>query len=405
MSIQKVRAGENVEENIVIESADSECSTITIMVRKVEDQRDILVHIYNFFGNAFPDKEGNLREEKKKQIFEKLSSDMLEAVEEYACSTKRVPQKGGFLDAYLGYCDMFRQRPLEDVVWDLENLSESRRHFDSKPFYKYASEPEKLKPLAMALSHNTFFTRLSLENFAIPKELSRPLCDMFRNNAALEVLNLSKCELSRDLFEQIMEALTENVGVAHFTELNFSNNPLEDRGLAALTGYISKCKGTLVFLDISNCRAGKNAMYNFFAALSGNDGLKKSLRTLMIAGNRCGEMGTGKLVEFIRDSSLAEIDASSASLDLAVLKAARSRALRRVNLSHNKVENPADLCALLGNMHIKELSLASCGITAKALAQIIDRTGSKLLTLSVLDLSNNPLGDDGVNIIIKLIFL
>ena len=404
MSIQSVRAGENIEENITIESADPECSSIVIKVSSVEDQRDILVNIYIFFKSSFPDKDGKLRDDTKKRIFSEISQGLMATVEEYAYASTSVPQNGGFLDAYLGHCDSLRQDPLKDVVWDYKNLSLDRC-FDTKIFYKYASEPERLLPLLLALGHNTYFTQLSLENFSIPREIAAGFLDMLRTNETLAVLNLSNCGLTREYFQQIMNALSENVSTKHFTELNFSNNPLEDKGLAALTEYISKCQGGLVTLDISNCRARKEAMYNFLAALNGNEELKKSLRALRIAENRCTVTETGKLIEFIRDSMLSEIDVSSTELDMGVLRNARSATLRIVNLAHNRVKNPSDICSFLGNMHIRELSLAYCEINSRTLAQMLDRKGSKLLSLTVLDLSNNPLGDDGVNKITIIIIL
>lgn len=407
MTITSITFGEAITQDIQINcnSSSSDCSYVNAKVEKLEDQRDVLVLIYKYFAEAFPDKDGNLLEEKKSEIFSKVTPQLLTfAAESVRISSSsggggvgggRGPRMGGFLSAYLGYCDALKQKPLEDVVWDYTNLLYNH-YFDTKMLYKYAGEQSRLKPLVLALGQNEYFTRLALEDFSVSKELSEPFVRMLRQNTTLKELSLSRCGLTRDLFQQLMDALSDNIGCSHYTLLDFSDNPLEDKGMEALTGYVSRSPGGLVTLDVSNCRAGKDAMYNFLAALNGNAGIRKSLRVLRIAGNCCHETGTGKLVELMTESLLAEVDASSASVDMAVLRNAHSGTLRRVNLAHNKVTNPADIGAFLKNMHLRELSLASCGISAKILSQIFDSGNTKLLSLHVLDLSDNPLGDIGV---------
>nr|XP_049616912.1 NACHT, LRR and PYD domains-containing protein 12 isoform X4 [Syngnathus scovelli] len=227
---------------------------------------------------------------------------------------------------------------------------------------------------------------------ALAAGLAKPQC-------TLQVLELENCNLSEKSGEALASVLSSS---RTLRELDLSHNDLGDDGLEALAAGLAKPQCTLQVLKLLRCDLSKKSCEALASVLSSS----RTLRELDLSNNDLGDDGLEALAAGLAKSQctlqvlkLMSCDLSKKSCEALASVLSSSRTLRELDLSHNDLGDDG-LEALAAGLAkpqctLQVLTLESCNLSEKsgeALASVL----SSSRTLRKLDLSDNYLGDDGL---------
>nr|XP_049616941.1 NACHT, LRR and PYD domains-containing protein 3 isoform X29 [Syngnathus scovelli] len=210
---------------------------------------------------------------------------------------------------------------------------------------------------------------------------------------------LENCNLSEKSGEALASVLSSS---RTLRELDLSHNDLGDDGLEALAAGLAKPQCTLQVLKLLRCDLSKKSCEALASVLSSS----RTLRELDLSNNDLGDDGLEALAAGLAKSQctlqvlkLMSCDLSKKSCEALASVLSSSRTLRELDLSHNDLGDDG-LEALAAGLAkpqctLQVLTLESCNLSEKsgeALASVL----SSSRTLRKLDLSDNYLGDDGL---------
>uniref|UniRef100_UPI00398F500E X-linked retinitis pigmentosa GTPase regulator-interacting protein 1-like n=1 Tax=Pristiophorus japonicus TaxID=55135 RepID=UPI00398F500E len=312
--------------------------------------------------------------------------------------------------------------------------SQDTRHFNILDFSHLDSRDLAL--IVAALAYNQWFTKLYTRDLKLGSEVVEQVLHTISRSRTIEELEMENTGLKVDFALKLAAALAENPSPA-LTALNLASNPLEDKGVVALSLYLANHWMGLKRLNLSRTSLTLKGLVPLAQTLNSNENFANTLSQLDLSRNPGMLAGdeASYLYNFLaRQNVLVELNLSGTDCAIDVLFAAMLHGccthLSHLNLSHNtfshkKVKEtlpsfksffscafslshinfsgtklPAEaLRALLqglnSNTHLKglHLDLSSCELRSSG-AQVIQENVWEIGNISSLDISDNGFDSD-----------
>ncbi|XP_054476721.1 capping protein, Arp2/3 and myosin-I linker protein 2 [Anoplopoma fimbria] len=415
---------------------------LSFSVSHVEDLEAMVSHMTATLKRVFPDSSpGKLLKTSPPDLQQRLLT-LTDAIEEQLDS--RPGSCGGFCDTYAALCD-FNQMPFrEEIQWDVDNIYciNNWREFNLHDFSHLDSRDLALA--VAALSFNHWFTRIYCKDLKLSVDIQQQLTFVMSRSPSLEELSLEASGLKLDFAIKMAAALREHTS-STLQSINLSSNPIEDKGVIALSQELENLAEGLKHLSLSRVSMTAKGLGCLSQVLSSNPLFSASLTHLDLSGNP-GSLVTEDatfLFKFLSSTnSLSHLDLSDTNCPLDTLFVSLSAgccyklmhlSLARNPFSHRKVQKvtrsireffsqscelkyvglsatklpPQALRLLLQglatNTHLfgLELDLSSCELRSAG-AQVIQEHISEATAIRSLDVSDNGFENDMVTLVLSI---
>ncbi|EGG21298.1 leucine-rich repeat-containing protein [Cavenderia fasciculata] len=343
---------------------------------------------------------------------------------------------GGFVETYQFLCDYYPSTPVRlDICWDMDHIVSVRniKTFNMNEIEQPISASD-IKALLGALKYNTYFKSLVFNGIPMGKDQLTALADTLRTNSTIEDLSMNNVGAKGDTLPIVAMTLGANKNIG-LTSIDLSHNPIEDKGMIPFSNYIGASPRGIASLDFSNTSMGKAGVSALSNALKKNVKMPSSLTYLNLSNNKMEADGSAALANFLANpNALRTLNISNTlptmetivgalvrgclelrHLDLSDNRLTKkevthlvrfigaSATLKSINISNTKVpvENLKELVvAITSNLYLQDINFDTknndLGIAgARMLASLAD----KIPNISVLDVSENDFGDEGVSVI------
>ncbi|KAM6453086.1 capping protein, Arp2/3 and myosin-I linker protein 3 isoform 1-T1 [Liasis olivaceus] len=220
---------------------------------------------------------------------------------------------GGFSETYAALCDYNGQSCREEVQWDVDTIyhSEDNREFNLLDFSHL--ESRDLALIVAALAYNQWFTKLYCKDLRLGSEVAEQILHTVSKSHHLEELVLDNAGLKTDFAMKLACVLAENPNTALHV-LTLSHNPLEDKGLSALSQQLLCFPKGLSKLCLSKTSITAKGLAILCQTFSANPAFTSSLRHLDLSKNS-GLLGTDEANSFYsflaQPNALIHLDLSS----------------------------------------------------------------------------------------------
>ncbi|KAF7235960.1 Capping protein, Arp2/3 and myosin-I linker protein 3 [Varanus komodoensis] len=294
---------------------------------------------------------------------------------------------GGFSETYAALCDYNGHSCREEVQWDVDTIyhSEDNREFNLLDFCHL--ESRDLALIVAALAYNQWFTKLYCKDLRLGSEVAEQVLHTVSKSHHLEELVLDNAGLKTDFALKFACVLAENPNSA-LHALTLSHNPLEDKGLSALSQQLLCLPKGLSKLCLSKTSITTKGLAVLCQSFSANPAFTSSLRHLDLSKNP-GLLGTDEANSFYaflaQPNALVHLDLSST--DCAVdAERKRTPAFAQTVFLQRLLPQ---LCKLIRDQNARGgVKLRSPG------AQVLQEQLSGISALSSLDLSDNGFDSD-----------
>uniref|UniRef100_A0A8D1GUY9 Capping protein regulator and myosin 1 linker 1 n=1 Tax=Sus scrofa TaxID=9823 RepID=A0A8D1GUY9_PIG len=423
---------------------EMEKCSISMKMASPEDVSEVLAHVGTCLRRIFPGL-SPVRIMKKvcMEPSERLAS--LQALWDSQPVAEQGPC-GGFSQMYACVCDWLGFSYREEVQWDVDTiyLTQDTRELNLQDFSHL--DHRDLIPIIAALEYNQWFTKLSSKDLKLSTDVCEQILRVVSRSNRLEELVLENAGLRTDFAQKLASALAHNPNSGLHT-INLAGNPLEDRGVSALSIQFAKLPKGLKHLNLSKTSVSPKGVNSLFQSLSANPLTATTLIHLDLSGNILRGDDLSSMYSFLaQPNAIAHLDLSNTecSLDmvcgallrgclqyLAVLNLSRtvfshrkgkevppsfkqffssSLALMQINLSGTKL-SPEPLKALLlglacnHNLKGVSLDLSSCELghcLRSGGAQVLEGCIAEIHNITSLDISDNGLESDLSTLIVWL---
>ncbi|XP_003734396.1 ribonuclease inhibitor [Callithrix jacchus] len=261
------------------------------------------------------------------------------------------------------------------------------------------------EPLASVLRAKPDFKELTVGNNDFDEAGIRVLCQGLKESPCqLETLKLERCGVTSDNCRDLCSILASK---ASLRELALGHNNLGDMGIAELCPGLLHPSSRLRTLWIWECGLTAKSCEDLGRVLRAKDSLKE----LSLAGNKLGDEGAQVLCESLLEPGCqleslwvkyCGLTAACCSHFSSVL--AQNKFLLELQISENRLGDAGvqELCQGLGQPGsvMRSLWLGECDVTdvgCLSLAKTLLANDS----LRELDLSNNCMGDEGIQMLLE----
>ncbi|XP_041794805.1 capping protein, Arp2/3 and myosin-I linker protein 2 isoform X2 [Chelmon rostratus] len=421
---------------------ETDRQTLSFSLLKAEDLEAMVSHMTASLKRIFPDSSpGKLLKMIPPELQQRLLT-LTAAIEEQLNS--QPGSCGGFSDTYAALCD-FKEMPFrEEIQWDVDNIyyMNDWRQFNLQDFSHLDSRDLALA--VAALSFNQWFTKICCKELKLSLDVQQQLTFLLSRSPGLEELSLEASGLKLDFAIKMAAALREHTS-STLQSINLSGNPIEDKGVVALSQELGNLAEGLKHLSLSRVSMTARGLGCLSQVLSSTQLFSASLTHLDLSGNP-GSLGTEEatfLFKFLSSTnSLSHLDLSDTSCPLDTLFVSLSAGccyrLMHLNLarnpfSHRKVREvtrsireffsqscelkyvglsatklpPQALRLLLQGLATNtrlfalELDLSSCELRSAG-AQVIQEHISEATAIRSLDISDNGFENDMVTLVLSV---
>lgn len=302
----------------------------------------------------------------------------------------------------------FVKNTLEDSGMKLlcEGLKHSNCILQTLRLYRCLISPASCGALAAVLSTSQWLTELEFSETKLETLALKLLCEGLKDPGC----KLQKLKLCASLLPESAETVCKYLASVllcnpHLTELDLSENPLGDKGVKFLCEGLKHSNCKVEKLDLSKCNLTDASCVELSSFLQ----VSRTLKELFVFANVLGDTGVKHLCEgllrakgVIENLVLSECSLSAASCEPLARVLSSTQSLTRLLLINNRIEDLGLklLCEGLKqpNCHLKDLALWTCHLTGACCRDLC----SALYTnqhLRDLDLSDNALGDEGMQVL------
>ncbi|XP_077953357.1 uncharacterized protein LOC144390794 isoform X2 [Gasterosteus aculeatus] len=316
--------------------------------------------------------------------------------------------------------------------------------FKWKSGFRFPSVPPRDLAVAVsALSFNRWFTKISCKDLKLSVDIQQVLIFLLSRSLSLQELSLEASGLRVDFAVKVAAALREHHSSA-LQSINLSGNPIEDKGVIALSRELENLAEGLKELSLSRVSMTAKGLGSLSQVLSSTRLFSASLTHLDLSGNPgilVAEDATFLFRFLSGPNSLSHLDLSETSCPLDTLFVSLSAGcckLKRLSaarnpFSHRKVQKvtrsireffsqstelqyvglsatklpPQALRLLLQGLATNtrlsglELDLSSCELRSAG-AQVIQEHISEAASIRSLDLSDNGFEKDMVTLVLSV---
>jgi len=327
----------------------------------------------------------------------------------------------GIIEIYRSFCNYYNTPPSDTFIQFVQNqcvgTTSKEIILDQCSGIELDSEYAfSLMPVMAALKNNSYFTSVLLRR--VPRtDAVQIFAEPMKSNKTLEKIVFTDIEATEG-FVELGEALKSNPNNA-LAHLDFSHNPMKDKGIIGLSGGFEKKTRGLKIINFSHCQIGVKGMATFMKTLSYNLPISCSLIELNLSHNDLQGNASHALATWIssmngpegKKGNLQKLFLANTNIDIfVVLQAIRNSVLDTLevlDIADNKLEKIASqaLVFVLENTScLKSLVLSSCKITPEITFVLLSSASNnpKMKDLEI-DLSNNDLGNDGGASIAKVL--
>lgn len=306
---------------------------------------------------------------------------------------------GGFIKAYQAYSDYFNVPPIEEFIWDMENLFANNylRDFILSECVRKDKYPnDEMKCFMQCLAHNTWFTSIVADDQKLGPESTQQLVAVFRTNRTIRQLKLAGVGATPKEIITLADNLVANF--AHVLNwINIANNSLDEKSVTSLCAAFDKFS-SLVHLNVAGCGIPKKSMPTFLESLHKNTGICSSLEHLDISNNNLETVEASRQLGLMlgKIKSLRELNVANCSTNfLNVLAAFEKSGLLTLNISGTKLtpKTQDDVTDFLKRSpSLTHLLMVDVNVTPAKLNDIL----ATHHVLESLDISDTDFGDEGV---------
>ncbi|XP_050959340.1 NACHT, LRR and PYD domains-containing protein 12-like [Labeo rohita] len=256
--------------------------------------------------------------------------------------------------------------------------------------------------LATVLGSETNMKELNMNNNNLQDSGVKLLCTGLKNiECKLEILRLSKCDLSKESCSSLASVLTSDS--SSLKDLDLSKNNLQDSGIKLLSdGLKENCR--LEKLRLSECSITEEGYKALASALRSNP---SHLIELDLTGNDPGQSGVKELSYLLQDPNcqLRTLRFLGPAADegckyVAGIVGKNPLLLTELNLSECELGDTRvnQIAALLQDKHcqLNRLKLSDCSIIEEGYKALVSALRSNPSHLIELDLTGNDPGQSGV---------
>ncbi|MCI4379265.1 hypothetical protein PGIGA_G00225930 [Pangasianodon gigas] len=400
-------------DQVTIET-DRQIYSLSLM--SVEDLEAVVSHVAASLKKIFPDSSpGKLLKKVPPDLQERLWG-LTSKVEEQLNGAQK--PCGGFSDTYAALCD-FNDFPCrEEVQWDVDNIYhvQNCQEFNLLDFSHL--ESRDLALAVGALSFNQWFTKIYSKDFKLTLDVQEQVIYLISRSTALQELSLEASGLKVDFAVKMACAVHDQPSSA-LRAINLSSNPIEDKGVMALSQSWARLSPGLSQLYLSKVSLSPKGLGSIAQVLHQNKSFSKSLTHLDLSGNT-GCLATEDAVSLFSFLSapnvVSHLDLSSTDCPLDTLFVSLSAGccttLTHLNLSknifsHRKVREVTRSVRdfFTRSMELKYVGLSGTRLLPEALRLLLQglATNSYLSELE-LDISSCELKSSGAQVIQEHIF-
>lgn len=302
----------------------------------------------------------------------------------------------------------FVKNTLEDSGLQLlcEGLKQPNCILQKLRLYRCLISPASCGALAAVLSTNQWLTELEFSETKLEASALKLLCEGLKDPNC----KLQKLKLCASLLPESSEAVCKYLASVlicnpHLTELDLSENPLGDTGVKYLCEGLRHANCKVEKLDLSTCSLTDASCVELSSFLQ----VSQTLQELFVFANVLGDTGVRHLCEglmhakgMIKNLVLSECSLSAACCEPLAQVLSSTRSLTRLLLINNKIEDLGLklLCEGLKqpDCQLKDLALWTCHLTGACCQDLCNALYTNE-HLRDLDLSDNALGDEGMQVL------
>ncbi|XP_060933282.1 capping protein, Arp2/3 and myosin-I linker protein 2 [Limanda limanda] len=421
---------------------ETDRQTLSFSVWHVEDLEAMVAHMTVSLKRIFPDSSpGKLLKTIPADLQQRLIT-LTAAIEEQMNSQPGCC--GGFSDTYAALCDFNEMPFIEEIQWDVDNIYSTHnwRQFNLHDFSHLDSRDLALA--VAALSFNHWFTKIYCKDLKMSVDVQKQLTFLLSRSPSVEELSLEASGLKLDFAVKMAAALREHA-CSTLHSINLSDNPIEDKGVIALSQVLGNLPKGLKHLSLSRVSMTARGMGCLSQLLCSSQLFSASLTHLDLSANPSTLVTEEAMFLFgflSSPNSLCHLDLSDTSCPLDTLFVSLSSGccyklmhlnlarnpfshrkvrgvtrsieeffsqsceLKYVNLSVTKLPPQALRLLLQGlatNTHLSglELDLSSCELRSDG-AQVIQEHISEATAIKSLDISDNGFENDMVTLVLSL---